>query len=99
MPEPWKKSTPNRPASAVDAAVNARYVPNSAQPAKKPACGPSVTPENAYTEPEWLKCRLSCTNAYETKITPTVAKMNASGTARPIRPDTPTPLSAIAAVG
>ena len=24
IPEPWKKSTPNRPASAVDAAVNAR---------------------------------------------------------------------------
>src|SRR3954452_5942709 len=38
-------------------------------------------------------------NAYATKRIPIVAKMNASGTARPIRPAGPTPLSAMAAVG
>src|SRR5919206_4569168 len=59
IPEPVKKATPNRPTSAVEAAVNARYVPNSAQPEKKPARGPSVAPENAYTEPAWLKCPVS----------------------------------------
>ena len=51
---PSKNACPNNPTSAVDAAVNARYVPNSAQPAKKPARGPSVAPENAYTDPAWL---------------------------------------------
>src|SRR5262245_50665284 len=38
-------------------------------------------------------------NAYETKITPTVAKMKASGTARPTSCAGSVPLSAIAAVG
>ena len=38
-------------------------------------------------------------NAYDTNSTPIVAKMNASGTARPIRPAGAVPLSAIAAVG
>ncbi|HSK81853.1 MAG TPA: hypothetical protein VK902_00395 [Rubrobacter sp.] len=33
--------------SAVDAAVKAMYVPKSAQPEKKPARGPRVTPERA----------------------------------------------------
>src|SRR5262249_18652800 len=37
--------------------------------------------------------------AYDTNSTPIVAKMNASGTARPISPAGATPLSAIAAVG
>ena len=47
IPEPWKKATPKSPASAVEAAVKARYVPSSAQPEKKPARGPSVMPEKA----------------------------------------------------
>ena len=62
--EPWKNATPNSPTSAVDAAVKrevgARAAPS---PAKKPARGPSVTPENAYTEPAWLKYRVSRMNA------------------------------------
>ena len=36
---------------AAEAAVKARYVPRSAQPAKNPACGPRVAPLNAYTDP------------------------------------------------
>ena len=75
------------------------YVPSNAQPAKKPARGPSVTPENAYTDPAWLKYRDSRMNAYATSSTPIVAKMNASGTARPISPAGAVPFSAIAAVG
>ena len=74
------------PASAVDATQKHTYVPSNAQPAKKPARGPSVTPEKAYTDPAWLKYRDSRMNAYATSSTPTVAKMNASGTARPISP-------------
>jgi hypothetical protein len=54
-PTPLKNSPRNRPTSALDAHVNARYVPRRAQPEKKPARGPSVTPEKAYTEPAWLK--------------------------------------------
>src|SRR3954447_1903007 len=56
-------------------------------------------PENAYTEPACEKYAVSFTNAQATKITPTVAKMNASGTARPISCAGSVPLSAIAAVG
>src|SRR5690242_16691200 len=95
----WKNAIPNVPASAVDATQKHTYVPSSAHPAKKPARGPSVTPENAYTDPAWLKYRDSRMNAYATSSTPIVAKMNASGTARPISPAGAVPLSAIAAVG
>jgi hypothetical protein len=47
MPVPSKKACPKRPTSAVEAAVKAIYVPMSAQPEKKPARGPRVTPERA----------------------------------------------------
>jgi hypothetical protein len=43
--------------------------------------------------------RVSRTKPYDTNITPIVAIRKASGTARPIRPATAVPLSAIAAVG
>ena len=53
MPVPSRKLPKKSPISEADAAVNARYVPSSAQPAKKPACGPSVAPLKAYTDPAW----------------------------------------------
>jgi hypothetical protein len=74
-------------------------VPKSAQPAKNPARAPSVTPENAYTDPAWLKLCDSRMNAYDTNTTPTVAAMNASGTACPMSVAGTVPLSAMAAVG
>jgi hypothetical protein len=37
------------------------YVASSAQPAKKPKRGPSVTPASAYVEPAWLKKLVSRT--------------------------------------
>src|ERR671934_2963127 len=55
MPVPSKNAYPKSPTSAVDAAVNAVYVPISAQPERKPTCGPSVAPLSAYAEPAWLK--------------------------------------------
>ena len=51
IPVPSKNASPNKPTSAVDAAVKAVYVPSCPQPEKKPAWGPSVTPVRAYAEP------------------------------------------------
>jgi hypothetical protein len=42
MPLDARNEEKNRPTSAVDAIVNIMYVPSSAQPARNPACGPSV---------------------------------------------------------
>jgi hypothetical protein len=47
MPVPFRNAPKKRPTSDAEAAVNARYVPSSAQPAKNPACGPSVAPLKA----------------------------------------------------
>jgi hypothetical protein len=54
-PIPLKKDSPKRPISAKLAARKHVYVARSAQQAKKPARGPTVTPTSAYAEPAWLK--------------------------------------------
>ena len=55
MPVPSRNEVPKSPTSAMFAAMKHEYVASSAQPAKKPARGPSVAPASAYVEPAWLK--------------------------------------------
>ena len=47
MPVEARNDEKNSPTSADEATVKHRYVPSSAQPARKPAAGPSVKPVSA----------------------------------------------------
>ncbi len=47
IPVEARNDEKNSPTSALDATVKHRYVPSSAQPARKPARGPSVKPVSA----------------------------------------------------
>src|SRR3954454_19245767 len=98
-PMPSRNDVPKSPISAMFAAMKQVWGATSAQPAKKPARGPSVAPTSAYVDPAWLKNRVRRTNEYEISPIAMAANRNASGTARPTRPAGATPLSAIAAVG
>src|SRR5579884_3202009 len=85
IPAPLRNELPNSPISAMSAAMNNEYVASSAQPAKKPARGPRVTPASAYVEPAWLKKVVSLMNEYAISAIAIAANRNASGTARPTR--------------
>src|SRR4029079_10459391 len=99
IPAPSRNDVPKRPISAMFAAMKQEYVASSAQPAKKPARGPSVAPASAEVEPALLKKRVRRTNEYEISAIAIAAKRKASGTARPTSPAGATPFRAIAAVG
>jgi hypothetical protein len=47
IPLEFRNDEKNSPTSADEATVNQRYVPSSAQPARKPARAPSVNPVSA----------------------------------------------------
>src|SRR5919202_1014964 len=99
MPAPSRNAVPKSPISAMLAAMKQEYVASSAQPAKKPARGPSVAPASAYVDPAWLKNRVRRMNEYEMSAIAIAANRNASGTARPTRPAGATPVSATPARG
>jgi len=62
MPVLSRKAVPKSPTSAMFAQMKHEYVASSAQPAKKPKRGQSVTPASAYVEPAWLKKLVSRMN-------------------------------------